>query len=193
MQVGVAHVAHADLAVDRRNHHDVIGAVDAGIDHARREQGLDDHDEAAPVVSRGRHFEVEIGADDHLRERIVQLVSLLVVDVVDGKPDSVQIHGRHKVLEQGHNLHHLGGVGRHLGQVDRGFKLRRRGEIKSQRDVLRNILLGAGHAVLGNVEADLVALGAGILALGQRLVRSRRGPACEPARFPPGPRRSRRR
>ena len=50
MQVGVAHIAHANLAVDGRNHHDVIGAVDAGIDGARREHGLDDHDKPAPLI-----------------------------------------------------------------------------------------------------------------------------------------------
>ena len=94
----------------------------------------------------------------------------LVVDVVHRQPDPVQVHGGHKILQQGHNLRHLRRVGRHLGQLGRGLDLRRRRQIKSQRDVLRNVLLRARHAVLGNEEADLVALGAGILALGQRLV-----------------------
>ena len=75
-----------------------------------------------------------------------------------------------KSRSSGHDLDHLRRVGRHLGQVRRGFKLRRRREIERQRDVLRDVVLGAGHAVLGDVEADLVALGAGVLALGQRLV-----------------------
>ena len=89
----------------------------------------------------------------------------------DCQPDSVQIHRVHKVLEQGHNLRHLGRVGRHLGQIrpkspSSGGGVR----YKRQGDVLRNVPLGAGHAMLGNVEANLVALGAGILAFGQRLV-----------------------
>ena len=100
----------------------------------------------------------------------MQPIGFFVVDVMHREPDAVQIDGGHKVLEQRHDLGHLRGVGRHLGQFHRGFDLRRRGEIERQRDVLRNIVLRARHAVLGNVKADLVALGAGVFALRQRLV-----------------------
>ena len=105
-----------------------------------------------------------------LGQRIVEPVGLGVVDVVHCQPDAVQVHGGGKVAQQGHDLDHLGRVGGHLGQLGRGFQLRRRGEIESQRDVLRDVALSAGHAVLGDVEAELVALGAGVLALGERQV-----------------------
>ena len=46
----------------------------------------------------------------------------------------------------------------------------RRAQVERQRDVLRDVFLGARHAVLGDEEADLVALGTGVFALGQSLI-----------------------
>ena len=170
MKIGVTHIGHGDGPVLRRNHHHIIGAVDARVDHARRKQGFDDHNKAPPVVGFSRHLEVEVGGDNHLRERIVQVVGFRVIGSMQRQPDSVQVNGGDKVAQQRHNLDNLGRIRRHLGQLGRGLDLRRRSEIKSQRDVLRDVKFSARHAMLGNVEADLVALVAGVLAFGKRQV-----------------------
>ena len=52
-----------------------------------------------------------------LRQWIVQLVDLFVVVVVGGEPDAVQIDCGGEGAQDGHNLEHLRGVGRHLGQI----------------------------------------------------------------------------
>jgi hypothetical protein len=93
-----------------------------------------------------------------LGQRIVNPVGLLVVRAMHRQPDAMQVHGRGKVAQQRHNLDHLGRVRGHLGQFDRGFQLRRRRQIESQRDVLRNVALSARQAVLGNVEAEMSRL-----------------------------------
>jgi hypothetical protein len=108
--------------------------------------------------------------DDHIGQRIVKLVGFQVVRAMHRQPDAMQVHGRGKVAQQRHNLNHLGRVRGHLGQFDRGFQLRRRRQIESQRDVLRNVALSARQAVLGNVEAKMIALGAGVFAFGERRV-----------------------
>ena len=100
----------------------------------------------------------------------MQPVGLFVIYMVHRKPNPGQVHRHRKVLEQGHNLHHLRRVGRHLRQLRRGFDLRRRRQIQGQRNVLRDVALRARHAVLGNEKAHLIALVAGILAFGQRQV-----------------------
>src|SRR5208283_4125711 len=84
VEVSVAQVVQAQGPIHRGNHHHVIGAVDAGVHHARRQQRLDHHNEAPAVVGGGRHLEIGVGGDNHLRERIVQLVGGFVVRVVGG-------------------------------------------------------------------------------------------------------------
>ena len=127
VQVSVPHIAHADRSIYRRNHHYIVGSIDAGVDGARREHGLNDHHETPPVIGLGRHLEVEIGGNDHPGERIMQLVGLFIVDGMHHQPDAVQIHGGDKVAQEGDDLHHLRRVRGHLGQLDRGFQFRRRG------------------------------------------------------------------
>ena len=105
----------------------------------RRQHGLHHHHEAPPVVGLGRHLEIEIGVHDHLRKRVVELVDLFVVGVVDGEPDSVQIDGLGKGPAAEAQSPPPGCVGRHLGQFDGGFQFRRRGEVESQRNVLRDV------------------------------------------------------
>ena len=52
MQVSVAHAGHGDGSVHGRYHHHIIGAVDAGVDHARREHRLADHNKAPTAVGQ---------------------------------------------------------------------------------------------------------------------------------------------
>ena len=170
MEVRVTHIVQGDGSVLRRNHHHIVGAVDACVDHARRKQWLDNHNKSPPVIGFGRHLEVKVGRDDHFRERIVQVVGFRVIGAMHRQPDAVQVNGGGKVAQQGDNLDYLGRIRRHLRQLGRGLDLRRWGEIESQRDVLRNVELSARHAVLGDVEADLVALVAGVFAFGKRQV-----------------------
>ncbi len=66
-------------------------------------------------------------------------VDFVIVGAAQSEPDSVQIDGGGEVLEQRHEFRDLGGVGGHLGQLHRGFKLGRRAEIERQRDVLRDV------------------------------------------------------
>ena len=100
----------------------------------------------------------------------MQPVGLFVVNVVNRQPNSVQVYRGYEVLEQRHYLHHLRRIGRHLRQLRRGFNLRRRRQVQGQRDVLRDIPCRARQPVLGHEEAHPVPFGAGVLALGKRLV-----------------------
>ena len=75
-----------------------------------------------------------------------------------------------KSFSMRHNLRHLRRVRRHLRQVCRGLHLRWRREVERQRNVLRYIQLRACHPVLGNEEANRIALGPRIFAGSQRLV-----------------------
>ena len=112
----------------------------------------------------------------------MQLVGLLVINVVHREPDSVQIDGCDEIAQQRSNLDYLRRIGRHLGQFHAGFKLRRRTQVERQRDVLGNVLFRARHAMLGDEEADLVALGASVFALGQSLVHLVADASAAPAR-----------
>ena len=170
MQIGVAHIAHANLAVDRGHNHHVVGAVDARIDGARREHRLNENDEPAAVIRSCRHFEIEIGVDDHLRERIVYLVGHFIVGMVNDKPDAVQVDRIREIFQVRHNAGHLGCVGRHLGQVGCCFEIGRRREVERERDVLRDVQIRSRHPVLRDEKTNSIALGARIFAGGHGFV-----------------------
>src|SRR5262249_53216544 len=120
VQISVTHILHGDRAVNGRNDHHVVCAIDTGIRKLWREHRLEEHDEAASKIGGCRHLEIEVGGDDHLRQRIVKIIGLVIVCFAHGKPDPMEIDSLYEVLEQGKNLHDLRGIWGHLGQVDGG-------------------------------------------------------------------------
>ena len=97
----LTHVVHSNLPVNRRNYHHIVGSIDTGVHDARREHRLDHDDKTSTIISCGRHLEIKIGGDNHLRQRVVQTVGLLVVRSADRKPDTVEVDGRSKSRSRG--------------------------------------------------------------------------------------------
>ena len=129
VQVGVPHIAHANLVIDRRHHHHKIRPIHTRIDRMRIELRFHHYQKTPPIVGRSRHLEVVVGRDDHLRQRIVQMVDVVVIGAPAGQPDSMQIHRRRKIAQQRQNLHHLRGIRRHRRQLYRSFESRWRCQI----------------------------------------------------------------
>ena len=106
-------------------------------------------------------MEIDVGVEDHLRERIVHASDEVFVLGTMFDPEGVEVNVLGEGAEQGKDVDDLGGVGRKLGFVDGGGELGRGREVEGERDVLGEVEAAVGEGVLADVGAEGVAGGAG--------------------------------
>ena len=163
VQIDVADVVHVDGAerlCGGRGDDDVVVGIDAGVGGRGSEHGLEQDEEAAAIVAADRQPKIDVGVEDHLRERIVNAVGEIFVVGAMFDPEGVEMNVLGEGAEEGKDVDDLGGVGRQLGLVGDGGELRRRREVEGERDVLGEVEAAVGEGVLADVGAEGVAAGA---------------------------------
>ena len=144
-----------------RGDDDVVARVDAGVGRRRSEHGLEQNEEAAAVVAADGQPEIDVGVENHLRERTVHAGGEVFVLGTMFDPDGVEMNIFGEGSEEGKNVDDLRGIGRQLGLVDGGGQLGRRRQVERQRDVLGEVEAAVGQSVVADVAAEGVAAGAG--------------------------------
>ena len=145
VQVGMPDLRHLQRILRTRvgrgkHHHVVVGAVVAGVGFIRIAQEIQINRERAPQKSARLHLQVDIGVEDHLRQRhVIAFDQRGVVGPVP-LPDRVQsrlVVERLQHFSKPCNRHR---IRRQVVLLDAGKKVGRPLQIQRQRHVLRQIV-----------------------------------------------------
>jgi hypothetical protein len=164
VEIAVADIVHVDGAervAGGRGYDDVVVRVDAGVGGRRSEHGLEQYEEAAAIVTADGKPEIDVGVEDHLRERTMHAGGEVFVLRTMFDPDGVEVNIFGEGSEEGKNVNDLRGVGREFGLVYGGGQLGRLGQVEGQRDVLGEVLAAVSESVFADIAAESVPAGAG--------------------------------
>ncbi len=161
----MADLVHGDgdpCGVVGRHDDDVVAAVDAGVGQVGREQGFEQHEEAAAVVAGNGLVQIDVGAENGVHHGIVDagLKGFVLGAVMD--PDEVQVNVGGEGAQQWKDVDDLCRLRRKLGFIDVGGERRRRREIQRERDVLADVEAGVAEMMGGDIGAEGIAAGAGV-------------------------------